>query len=209
MKHCQLVCAFLFLIVSWSVVQAQIAADLRGRVIDPSGAGVTRADVELTNSETNLRLTTTTTSSGDYVFTNLNPGSYQIDVTAPGFEHLTRTRVTAIMGQTVTVDLSLRVGGGQQTVKVTDEAPPLQTATSNIETNIGGSTVIAIPLNTRNFVQLATLAPGVELPPGTLLPRINGSGQSTNEYVYDLISARCSLSGGRLHSCRAWRTARN
>jgi len=189
MKHSQIVCAFLFLITNWSAAQAQTAADLHGRVIDPTGAGVISADVELTNSGTNLHLTTTTTSSGDYAFTNLNPGSYQIDVTAAGFEHLTQTRVTAIVGQTVTVDLPMRVGGGQQTVKVTDDAPVLQTSTSNIETNIAGPTVIAMPLNTRNFVQLATLAPGVELPPGTLLPRINGGRPRTNEYLYDGISA--------------------
>jgi hypothetical protein len=189
MKNLQMACAFLFLLFCGSVMRAQIAADLRGRVIDPSGAGVKNAEVILANSQTNLRLTTTTTNSGDYVFTNLNPGSYQIDVTAAGFERLTQTRVTAIVGQTVTVDLPMRVGGEQQTVKVTDDAPELQTATSNIETNIAGPTVIAMPLNTRNFVQLATLAPGVELPPGTLLPRINGGRPRTNEYLYDGISA--------------------
>src|SRR5258708_16197226 len=123
MKHCQIVCAFLFLVVSWSAVQAQIAADLRGRVMDPSGAGVTNAVVELTNSQTNLHLKTTTTNSGDYVFSNLNPGLYQIDATAVGFEHLTRTRVTAIVGQTVTVDLPMHVGGDQPSVKLTDDSP--------------------------------------------------------------------------------------
>ena len=65
----------------------------------------------------------------------------------------------------------------------------MQAETSNVETNIAGPTVIAMPLNTRNFVQLATLAPGVELPPGTLLPRINGGRPRTNEYLYDGISA--------------------
>jgi hypothetical protein len=65
----------------------------------------------------------------------------------------------------------------------------LQTATSNIQTNISGQLIVAEPLNTRNFVQLATQAPGVELPPGTLLPRINGGRPRTNEYLFDGISA--------------------
>jgi TonB dependent receptor len=134
-------------------------------------------------------MVTTSSGSGDYFFTSLTPGIYQLDVTATGFEHLTRTGVTAIVGQTVSADLVLTVGGGQQIVQVTADAPLLQSETSNVETNISGPTVIAMPLNTRNFVQLATLAPGVELPPGTLLPRINGGRPRTNEYLYDGISA--------------------
>ncbi len=65
----------------------------------------------------------------------------------------------------------------------------MQAATSNIETNIPAATIATMPLNTRNFVQLATLSPGVELPPGTVLPRINGGRPRTNEYLFDGISA--------------------
>jgi hypothetical protein len=189
MKQCMVVCVVVFFLLSGSTAPAQIAADLRGRVLDGSGAVVANATVELTNSDTKTRLITRSSSFGDYVFTNLNPGSYQLEVTANGFEHLTRTGVTAIVGQTVMADLTLTVGGKQQTVKVSGDAPLLQSGTSNVETNIAGPTVVAMPLNTRNFVQLATLAPGVELPPGTLLPRINGGRPRTNEYLYDGISA--------------------
>ena len=80
-------------------------------------------------------------------------------------------------------------GLGQQTVTVNGDVPLLQAETSNIETNIAGAAVISMPLNSRNFIQLSTLAPGVELPPGTLLPRINGGRPRTNEYLYDGISA--------------------
>jgi len=58
-----------------------------------------------------------------------------------------------------------------------------------MQTNLSHPVVVAMPLNTRNFVQLTTLAPGIELPPGTLLPRINGGRPRTNEYLYDGISA--------------------
>lgn len=168
---------------------AQIAADLRGRVLDPSGSAVPNATVDLTQSATNTHISTVTSRSGDYSFTNLAPGVYQLDVSSSGFAHITRSGVRAIVGQTVNLDLRLNVTANQQTVRVTSDAPLLQSATSNIQTNIPGSTVVSMPLNTRNFVQLATLAPGVELPPGTVLPRINGGRPRTNEYLYDGISA--------------------
>lgn len=182
-----MLCAVLFLFVE--ILPAQIAADLHGRVLDSSGAAVANAIVELTQIATGTHIQTLSSSSGDYAFSNLNPGSYRIDVSAAGFEHLTRSSITAIVGQTVNTNLTLTVGGSAQTVTVTDDAPLLQSETSNIETNIAGPTVVAMPLNTRNFVQLATLAPGVELPPGTLLPRINGGRPRTNEYLFDGISA--------------------
>lgn len=172
-----------------SISYAQIASDLRGRVFDPSGAVVANARVELLELSTGVHQTTVTSSSGDYLFIHLNPGSYDIDAGTPGFQNLHRTGITVILGQTVGVDLTLSVGSNQDTVDVNSAAPLLQTETSNIQTNITGTTIIAMPLNTRNFIQLSTLAPGVELPPGTLLPRINGGRPRTNEYIYDGISA--------------------
>jgi hypothetical protein len=169
--------------------QAQIAAELRGTVLDPSGHAVPHAQVDLTQAATNIHLSTVTSASGDYSFTNLTPGVDRLDVTASGFAHLTRSGIHAIVGQTVQLNLTLTLGENQQTIQVTGDAPLLQSQTSNIATNIAGPTVIAMPLNTRNFVQLATLAPGVELPPGTVLPRINGGRPRTNEYLYDGISA--------------------
>lgn len=181
--------AVLFALLSGSMTYAQIAADLRGRVLDPSGAAIPNAHLELIESSTGVHQETLTSSSGDYLFIHLNPGSYGIDVIAPGFETLHRTGITVIVGQTVGVDLALTLGSSQQTIDVSSAAPLLQTETSNIQTNIPGSTLIAMPLNTRNFIQLSTLVPGVELPPGTLLPRINGGRPRTNEYIYDGISA--------------------
>jgi hypothetical protein len=190
MKLHRVLFAFIFsVLIIESTAYAQIAADLGGRVLDASGAAVANAQVELTQSTTNIHQSTTSSSSGDYLFTHLDPGSYRLDVTATGFKRLSRTGVTAIVGQTVSVDLTLSAGGDQQTVTVNSDAPLLQAVTSNIQTNIAGPTVIAMPLNSRNFIQLSTLAPGVELPPGTLLPRINGGRPRTNEYLYDGISA--------------------
>lgn len=186
MKLQRALAAFVLLLVHTAF--AQIAADLRGRVLDPSGAAVANARVELTETSTNIRQSTISSSSGDYIFTHLNPGEFSLIVTATGFQQLNRTGITLNVGQTVSVDLNLTVGS-QQTVTVNADAPLLQAETSNIQTTISGPIIVAMPLNTRNFIQLATLAPGVALPPGTLLPRINGGRPRTNEYLYDGISA--------------------
>jgi hypothetical protein len=190
MKRCRPTLAILFFALACGrVATAQIAGELKGRVVDSSGAAVANARVELTQSSTSLKQATLSTNSGDYVFINLAPGSYRLDVTAARFQHLARTGITVMTGQTVTANLTLVVGTDQQSVTVAGDLPLLQSATSNIETNISRPVVVAMPLNTRNFVQLTTLAPGIELPPGTLLPRINGGRPRTNEYLYDGISA--------------------
>jgi len=193
MKFFRFVISFLILLsiglLFGTSAQAQIAANLRGRVLDPSGAGVPNAKVDLTETAKNTHQTTASSSTGDYLFTNLNPGTYSVSVSASGFQRLEHSGITVEVGQTVTADLSMTLGGDQQTITVTSDLPLMQVGTSNIQTNIASATIQAMPLNTRNFIQLSTLTPGVELPPGTLLPRINGGRPRTNEYLYDGISA--------------------
>ncbi len=182
-----------FLLLLLAVVSAscfgQVAGVLKGRILDPSGASVGQAQMTLTQTATNVKLATVSTATGNYIFLNLQPGQYSVTVAAQGFNGLERKGITVSVGQTATLDLNLTVGSKEQTVTVNADAPLLQTSTSNIQTNIPGRVVTAIPLNARNFVNLATLAPGVELPPGTVLPRINGGRPRTNEYLFDGISA--------------------
>jgi hypothetical protein len=168
---------------------AQIAAAIQGRVADPSAASVAGARVELTQLATNIRTVTTTSSAGDYSFPQLVPGAYRIAASAPGFNTFIRASISVSVGATTTVDLTLPLATGADTVTVTADQPILQAAVADIQTTVPSALIAATPLNTRNFVQLTTLAPGVELPPGTLLPRINGGRPRTNEYLFDGISA--------------------
>src|SRR6266403_4119612 len=86
---------FLFCVLTAGPLSfAQIAASLRGRVLDPSGAAVGNAHVELIESAKNVHQSTTTSSTGDYLFTNLIPGTYEVDVAAPGFQALHHTGIT-------------------------------------------------------------------------------------------------------------------
>jgi hypothetical protein len=169
--------------------RAQISAGIQGEIRDRSGAAISAARITLTETATGIHRQIASGASGDFTFQHLNPGVYSIDVVAPGFEHLTRTGITAAVGQTVSADLVLTVGSEAQTVTVNADAPLLQVAESDVEAHIPGSAVVALPLNSRNFINLAQLAPGVELPPGTVLPRINGGRPRTNEYLFDGISA--------------------
>ncbi len=116
--------------------------------LDLSSRGIPNAQIDLTESSTCLHQKTVTTSSGDYVFINLSPGTYQIDVDATGFEHLARTRIRVITGQAVSADLVLSLGSDRQTVTVSSDLPVMQSANSNIETNVSHSMVSAMPLNT-------------------------------------------------------------
>ena len=172
-----------------SVCRAQVASELKGHIADASGAAVAGAKVELTQAGTSAHFRATASASGDFAFADLLPGAYTVDVEAPGFEHLRRGSVTLVVGQTVGLQLALRVGSASETVDVTEDAPALQTETSDLQFTIPQKVIEAIPLNSRNFIQLSTLSAGVELPRGTLLPRINGGRPRTNEYLYDGISA--------------------
>ena len=182
------VCAFA-LIAAAAPAFAQVSSSLEGRIADPSGAAIPNATVILTELATHIQRQTVSTSAGDYTFSQIIPGKYSIAVSAPGFQHYLQQGITATVGQTVALNLTLPIATGQDTVNVTADAPLLQAEESDIETHIPGSAVITIPLNSRNFINLAQLSPGVVLPPGTLLPRINGGRPRTNEYLFDGISA--------------------
>ena len=171
-----------------AAAHAQIQGELKGRVVDATGAAIVGARVTLTQAATGIQQAAITTSAGFYDFTQLVSGRYNIAVRDAGFAPYQRNGITIATGTTVGLDLPL-AAAGQDTVTVNADALLLQSQTSNIQTTIPGANIRALPLNTRNFIQLAQLAPGVSLPPGTLLPRINGGRPRTNEYLFDGISA--------------------
>lgn len=189
MTRFRLGATLLLLLLFSAVALAQVRAGLRGRVLDASGAAVANADIELIEVTKDIHRSTKSSASGDYVFDDLNPGQYRLEAVAASFQKIAVNDVTLAVGQTANVDLAMKVGGTKEEVTVAASAPVFQSQTSNIQTNIPTQAVVAMPLNSRNFVQLATLAPGVALPPGTVLPRINGGRPRTNEYLYDGISA--------------------
>jgi len=184
-----LLAAFGLTCVSASLFGQAGSSELTGRVLDQGGSAVAHAPVTATEESTGSESQVLTTSSGDYSFPILKPGSYRVDIAVPGFKALQRKSVALEIGQHVRLDLVLQVGAGSETVIVDANTKILQSAASDVETMVHGEAVPAMPLNGRNFIQLATFAPGVALPQGTQLPRINGGRPRTNEYLFDGISA--------------------
>ena len=111
---------------------AQVAsAELRGNVLDSSGAIVGNAKVVATNIQTNQARETVSDGSGNYLITLLPPGDYTITVEAPGFRKLIQSGLSLQINQQARVDLTLQLGQVSETVQVSAQAPLLESESSS------------------------------------------------------------------------------
>jgi hypothetical protein len=125
---------FLALTLSSAAVFAQaISGNLRGTVVDPSGAAVSGATVEALNVATNQKVTTTTKGFGDYLFSDLPAGTYRITVSAPNFRTVTVENIPVDINKTGTTNIKLEIGSNSTTVEVSGAAPPVDTTTAQLQ----------------------------------------------------------------------------
>ncbi len=136
------------------------SASLSGRVSDPQGAVVPGAQVTARANETNVVAETTTDQQGRFRFPYLKVGPYTVTVHLEGFKDATRA-LNLTVGSAFDVPISLAVGGVDTSVTVTGEATVLEAARSQIAGTISQAEVQSVPLNGRNFLDLALLVPGV------------------------------------------------
>src|SRR6185369_6867785 len=167
-------------------------AELTGEVRDQTGATVASVRVTLTSIETKTVITTTSSDSGIYLFTNVQPGVYTVSFEATGFKKSVRERIQLATGERVRNDVSLTVGNVDESVTVTGDASLLRSESGSLGQVINNRTISSLPLNGRNFLSLVTLSAGVAAPPrtseGPSLPRVNGGRPRVNEYLFDGIS---------------------
>src|SRR3979490_1018642 len=143
-------------------VQAQVAGGtITGTVVDSSGRLIANASVSITNVATGIKRSLTTNDDGYYIAPNLLPASYELTFAAPGFKTEVRSGIELTVGATVSMNMTMQVGGSQETVQVQTEAPDVQLATSDISAVVNATTVRELPLNGRSWTDLATLQPGV------------------------------------------------
>jgi hypothetical protein len=163
-------------------------AELFGIIQDPSGLPVPKAKVEAEDQATKARYSATSGERGEYHIVGLPPGQYVLTVEQPGFRIYRQSGVVLRLAGQSAVDVKLAIGAPTQSVDVTAAASLLQTASGEVSLNVNEKEIVTLPLDGRNFIPLVTLSPGVALPNGQFLPRINGSRPRTNEYIYDGIS---------------------
>ncbi len=163
-------------------------AELFGTVRDALKLAVGNAEVRLTNALTGIVSASPTGPDGRYQFLAVPAGEYRLSVARDGFAPLMRDGIMLRVGDRTGIDLDLKVGDASQSVQVTAAAPLLQSSRGTVSFVVEQKRVATLPLDGRNFVPLIALSPGVNLPPGNLLPRINGSRPRVSEYIYDGIS---------------------
>jgi hypothetical protein len=162
------------------VASAQENAELTGTVKDPSGAVVANANVTLTDAATGEVRTGTTNGDGLYDFPALHIGSYNMKVTAGGFEAYVKTGIVMNVAATVREDVSLVLGASTTTVTVQANALHLQTETNEVSNLITGQQLTDIGINGRNMFSLAAMGTGVS----ANIPSFNGvSAQASNESI--------------------------
>ena len=145
----------------------QPTAEVTGIVTDASGATVPGAKIRLSNTSTGIRWEAESNESGNYTFSNLPPGPYQISVTREGFTTVNRTGINLVISQVARLDFALSVGSTAESVEIKGTAPLLESSSASVGQLIETKAVLDLPLNGRNYLQLAKLSTGVlEAKPG-------------------------------------------
>jgi len=173
-----------------------VTASITGTVTDPSGSAIVGATVTAKSVERGTRFTAVTNDSGIYRISQLPVGNYDLRVEKTGFQTSLYPAFTLVLNQTARIDVEMKVGQVSQTIEVTGAAPVLKTEATQVDTVINAATNDALPLATRNYVQLTLLAPGsVTTNPAGFnngdnvasgsRPLINGNREQANNFLLD------------------------
>ncbi|HYI97029.1 MAG TPA: carboxypeptidase regulatory-like domain-containing protein [Bryobacteraceae bacterium] len=168
-----------------------------GTVKDASGAGVLDAAVRIVNTGTNAVFATTTNDAGYFSAPSLQVGSYSVTVEKQGFKRIDRTGITLQVDQRLGLELNLEVGATTESIRVSAEAPLVDTGSATVGKVIENRRITDLPLNGRNALALVLLTPGVKsqagptnsgfVDRGTALSAIsiNGGPSSLNSFILD------------------------
>ena len=174
----------------------QTTATLLGTVVDPSGAAVGGVAVRAINLATNIAREATTDQAGNYSIPFLTAGKYRLTAALEGFQAQKVESVEVQVGQSARADFTLKVGSITDSVDVSASGALLQTENATVGAVIDGAKIVELPLNGRNFIQLAQLIPGVQAgTPGSITVRRGRGSVGQTDAAYG--STAASANGSR------------
>src|SRR5215218_2518110 len=190
----RLACLALVALFAAAPALAQTTSTLEGDVKDANGAVIAGAAVTAKSLETGRASTATSDEEGHYVFAGLPVGPYEVRADKSGFSHYVYERVGLTVNETATLDIVMQATGLEEEVTVTDEAALVNTRTPELSFLVGERAMKELPLNGRNYTDLAFLQPGVVAYPhrdtGSVVAHgvgasINGQDPRSNVYLLD------------------------
>jgi hypothetical protein len=187
--------SLIVMLILCAAAWAQDTASITGTVTDPTGAAVANAQVALKNSEHGINRTGTSNGSGDFLFSSLPIGSYDLTVSATGFKKYEAKSVVLNIAEKARINVALEVGTISTEVVVEgSEVAQVETQSSDLSNTVSGKEISQLELNGRDFTQLVALVPGVtdqsgadEGEPGasTVAFSINGGRTEYNNFEVD------------------------
>ncbi len=174
-----------------ATAQAQLdKGAITGTLRDQAGAVLANATVTVLNIATGVSTRVTTNSDGTYQVLALNPGTYSVEASAPGFGNAKTPEVEIHVKSRAEVDLTLQVGSRTEQIEVRESAATLQTQSADVGTTIGTTQINDLPLNARRYADLALLSPGIFKNPvvANAAPdrfSSNGNSETQNYFALD------------------------
>src|SRR5690242_1865217 len=190
MKRLRQFCMIAFLCCCLPLIlanaQSASSAQISGTVVDPQGAVVPGAKVTATNQATDTGRSVTTTSTGNYVIPNLQPGTYNVAVEAKGFAPGTTKDVVLRIGEQRDLGFKLGLAGSSESVEVTTTAPLIETTKTDVSTSVSNLDIERLPTIAgaggvvNDYAQLALTAPGVKADTSGLTSDLIAPGSINN-----------------------------
>jgi hypothetical protein len=158
----RMLAALVAICIGSTIAMAQAAGGrFVGKVTDQSAGTLPYARVDITNLATGLKTSVVTNEDGLFSAPNLQPGKYDITAAFDGFKTQTRTGLTLTVGAEVAADFEMQLGEISENVTVSGQSARVDTVSAAIRHNVSGTTIRELPLNGRDWTQLAMLQPGV------------------------------------------------
>jgi Carboxypeptidase regulatory-like domain/TonB dependent receptor-like, beta-barrel len=176
-------------------LRAQVAqAELRGTVVDESGAALPGVTITATHVDTGAVRTSVSTPTGSFLMPALPVGRYRLRVELTGFSTLVQEDFVLAVGQSAALTFTMKVAAVQETVTVAGQSPLVETKKSELSGVVNPDQVATLPLNGRNWLDLAALVPGARGNPGTIRAGFGGSDMA--KYQVDGVDVSSQCCGG-------------